>query len=287
MTDAGLFRIALADGTVRLARGDPSGGPAELLPPELSLDAMLSSSAAAFAEAFGSASASGAVPADRTLLAPVESQEVWAAGVTYLRSRDARRRESGAESTAYDRVYDAERPELFFKSPGWRVRGSGQPIGVRRDSSWSVPEPELALVLAADLSVAGLTIGNDVSSRDIEGANTLYLPQAKIYDGSCALGSCIVPIADLPAPLGIRLSVTRSGAVVAQGDSSSDRLKRSFEELASYLGRALRFPVGVFLLTGTGIVPPDSFTLEPGDLVRIEVDGLGALENPVESVGSS
>jgi 2-dehydro-3-deoxy-D-arabinonate dehydratase len=220
------------------------------------------------------------------LLAPVESQEVWAAGVTYLRSRDARRRESGAEETAYDRVYEAERPELFFKSPGWRVRGSGEPIGVRRDSMWNAPEPELALVIAADLSVAGLSIGDDVSSRSIEGENTLYLPQAKIYEGSCALGPCIVPIGLLPSSLAVRMSIARDGAVVTEGETSTDRLRRTFEELASFLGRALEFPTGVVLLTGTGIVPPDEFSLQPGDVVRIEIEGLGVLENPVVAVGA-
>lgn len=283
----GLFRIRLPDGSPRLARGDPVAGPTELLEEATSLDDLLSGSAAAFADGLERAAGIGPVPSTSVLLAPVESQEVWAAGVTYLRSRDARRRESGAEETAYDRVYEAERPELFFKSPGWRVRGSGEPIGVRRDSMWNAPEPELALVIAADLSVAGLSIGDDVSSRSIEGENTLYLPQAKIYAGSCALGPSIVPIGLLPPSLAVRMSIVRDGAVVMEGETSTDRLRRTFEELASFLGRALEFPAGVVLLTGTGIVPPDEFSLQPGDVVRIEIEGLGVLENPVVAVGAA
>jgi 2-dehydro-3-deoxy-D-arabinonate dehydratase len=282
----GLFRLRLPDGAARLARGDPATGPSALLDEAISLDELLSGSAAEFADAFARAAEAGPVPDGTELLAPIESQEVWAAGVTYLRSRDARRRESGAEESAYDRVYEADRPELFFKSPGWRVRGSGQEIGVRRDSTWNAPEPELALVVAADLSVAGLSIGNDVSSRSIEGENTLYLPQAKIYEGSCALGPCIVPIGHLPRSLEVRMSILRDGSAVFEGTTSTDRLKRTFEELASYLGRALALPAGAVLLTGTGIVPPDEFSLAPGDVVRIEIEGLGVLENPVVEVGS-
>jgi 2-dehydro-3-deoxy-D-arabinonate dehydratase len=282
----GLFRLRLPDGAARLARGDPATGPSALLDEAISLDELLSGSAAEFADAFARAAEAGSVPDGTELLAPIESQEVWAAGVTYLRSRDARRRESGAEESAYDRVYEADRPELFFKSPGWRVRGSGQEIGVRRDSTWNAPEPELALVVAADLSVAGLSIGNDVSSRSIEGENTLYLPQAKIYEGACALGPCIVPIGYLPRSLEVGMSILRDGTPVFEGATSTDRLKRTFEELASYLGRALAFPAGAVLLTGTGIVPPDEFSLAAGDLVRIEIEGLGVLENPVVEVGS-
>jgi 2-dehydro-3-deoxy-D-arabinonate dehydratase len=285
--DIGLFRIRLPDGVTRLATGDPAEGPRTLLPEEISLDVMLSGSSSSFAEAVERASGAGPIPEGSTIAAPIESQEVWAAGVTYLRSRDARRRESGAEETAYDRVYDADRPELFFKAPGWRVRGTGEPIGVRRDSSWNAPEPELALVVAADLTVAGLSIGNDVSSRSIEGENTLYLPQAKLYEGSCSLGPCVVSIGRLPRALAVRMTVLRDGAVVTEGGTSTDRMKRTFDELVSFLGRALRFPTGVVLLTGTGIVPPDRFNLQPDDVVRIEIDGLGVLENPVVAVGET
>jgi 2-dehydro-3-deoxy-D-arabinonate dehydratase len=279
-----LFRIRLPDGTVRLARGDSAERAEEMLPPDASLDQMLSGSAHDFAAALESMDGVGAPPDGARLLAPIESQEVWAAGVTYLRSRIAREQESAHDASVYDRVYEADRPELFFKSAGWRVRGPHEPIAVRFDSSWSVPEPEIVLCLAADLTIAGLTVGNDVSSRSIEGENPLYLPQAKIYDGSCALGPCIVPYAGQRA-LSVHLTVVRRGSVVAEGEASSGQLKRTFGELADCLGAALTFPVGVFLFTGTGIVPADTFTLEPGDIARIEVDGIGVLENSVVCVG--
>jgi 2-dehydro-3-deoxy-D-arabinonate dehydratase len=213
--------------------------------------------------------------------APVGTQEVWAAGVTYLRSRDARVEEA-IEATPYDRVYEAERPELFCKSAGWRVRGPGDPIAVRGDSSWDVPEPELTLVLDATARIVGYTIGNDVSSRSIEGENTLYLPQAKTYDGSCAIGPAIVPATDIEPPFMIRMTIERGGAVVYDDTTSTDQMRRSFADLAAYLGRALTLPVGAFLMTGTGIVPDPPFTLEAGDVVTIAVDGLGALTNTVE-----
>jgi 2-dehydro-3-deoxy-D-arabinonate dehydratase len=283
---ANLFRLRLADGTVRLARGAGVERPDEVLATGVSLDALLGEGTD-FDEAVGSAPAAGPPPDGAVVIAPIESQEVWAAGVTYLRSRDAREQESDQDASAYDRVYEAARPELFFKSPGWRVRGPNEPIGIRSDSTWDVPEPELVLCLGADLSLVGFTIGNDVSSRSIEGENTLYLPQAKTYDGSCALGPCIVPAAGLGGEFPVRLSVTRAGSVVTEATASTGQLKRTFDELASYLGRALTFPTGVFLFTGTGIVPPDAFTLEPGDLARIEIGGLGVLENPVVRVGAT
>jgi 2-dehydro-3-deoxy-D-arabinonate dehydratase len=215
------------------------------------------------------------------LLAPIEDeQEVWASGVTYRRSRDARTHESVTKDV-YERVYDAERPELFFKSIGRRVVGDGLPIRVRRDSRWNVPEPELTLVLNQQLEVVGACAGNDVSSRDIEGENPLYLPQAKVYDGSCALGPGIeLCIAERLVDVPIRLRISRAGEGVFQGETSTSQLRRSLGELCSYLGRELSFPQGVFLMTGTGIVPHDGFNLEPGDHVTIEVAGL-VLENPV------
>jgi 2-dehydro-3-deoxy-D-arabinonate dehydratase len=216
----------------------------------------------------------------------VESQEVWAAGVTYERSRDARMEES-AEPSVYDHVYDAVRPELFFKSVGWRVRGPGESIGVRADSTWDVPEPELALVITASLEVAGYLIGNDMSSRSIEGENPLYLPQAKVYDGSCALGPCIVPVGEVEPPFEIHLRVMRGGATIVDDRTSSGRLRRSFAELAEHLGSALTFPAGAILLTGTGVVPDPNFTLRDGDEVRVEIEGLGELVNPVVRVGRS
>jgi 2-dehydro-3-deoxy-D-arabinonate dehydratase len=280
-----LFKLRLANGTTRWARGSSPARPEELLRKEVSLDRLLSGSAGDVVAAIHAERGNGPPPPDAVVVAPIDTQEVWAAGVTYVRSRDARERESDRDASAYERVYDADRPELFFKAPAWRVRGAGEEIGIRADSTWDVPEPEVVLCLAADLSIAGLTIGNDVSSRSIEGENPLYLPQAKTYDGSCAIGPAVVLTDGRGADRAIRLAVTRGGAVVAEGEASTSQLKRSFEELASYLGRALTFPVGAFLFTGTGIVPPDSFTLEAGDVVRIEIDGLGVLENPVTRVG--
>lgn len=217
------------------------------------------------------------VPAGTETRAPIDAhQEVWASGVTYLRSRDARMAESGS-ADVYDLVYDAERPELFFKAAGWRAGGHGDPIRVRRDSSWDVPEPELVLVINADLEIVGYSAGNDVSSRDIEGANPLYLPQAKMYEGSCALGPGIRLVEggarDL-AGLPISLQIERGGEVVFEGETDTGQMKRSFEELAAYLGRELPFPDGVLLMTGTGIVPPEDFTLQVGDGVEIRVGEL-------------
>ncbi len=282
MTSA-LFRVRLTDGSVRLARGEAERGPVELLGPELTLAGLLGEEASALGATLRAEPAHGSAAGAR-ILAPVDDQEVWAAGVTYLRSRDARIEES-AEPTVYDRVYDAARPELFFKSVAWRVQGPGDPIGVRADLPWNVPEPELALVIAADGRIAGYTIGDDVSSRTIEGENPLYLPQAKVYDGACALGPAIVPVDAVEPPFAIRLSIDRGGAMVFDDMTSSDRLRRSFDELAGYLVRALAFPAGAILLTGTGIVPAPPFSLEPGDRVTIEIARLGRLENPVVSVG--
>ncbi len=217
------------------------------------------------------------VPPEAHALAPVdENQEVWASGVTYLRSREARMAESQS-ADVYDLVYDAERPELFFKALGWRTSGHGEPIRVRRDSRWSVPEPELVLVLNAYFEVVGYTAGNDVSSRDIEGANPLYLPQAKVYEGACALGPGIRLIAgdarDLEGlPVGLR--VEREGEVVFEGETDIGQMKRSFEELVECLGRELPFPDGVLLMTGTGIVPPEEFSLRVGDEVEVRVGEL-------------
>jgi 2-dehydro-3-deoxy-D-arabinonate dehydratase len=215
------------------------------------------------------------------LLPPIENeQEVWASGVTYRRSREARTHESTVKDV-YEKVYVADRPELFFKATGSRVVGHGMQIRVRRDSQWNVPEPELTLVLNAALEVIGYCAGNDVSSRDIEGENPLYLPQAKVYDGSCALGPGIIlatanGLANVPISLGIR----RGSASLFEGETRSSEMKRSLDDLASYLGRELTFSQGVFLMTGTGIVPPDGFSLQPGDVVRIQVAD-AILENEV------
>jgi len=216
------------------------------------------------------------------LLAPVEpEQEVWAAGVTYLRSRDARMAEAEVKDI-YWRVYDAERPELFFKGQGWRMVGPGQPVRVRHDSRWNVPEPELAVVFTRTLEVFGYTVGNDVSSRDIEGANPLYLPQAKVYDGAGALGPGIV-LVERPEELRairITMEIWRGTALVFRGETTTGAMRRFPEDLLSWLGRELSFPYGGVLLTGTGIVPPDEFSLRPGDRVVIRVGEL-VLENPV------
>ena len=220
------------------------------------------------------------------LLSPVERQEVWAAGVTYLRSKKARMDESEFSATAYDRVYDAERPELFFKSLPQKVVTTGEPVGIRRDARWSVPEPELALVLNSRSKVVGYTIGNDMSSRDIEGENLLYLPQAKIYQGSCALGPWIrVGASEATArEWKIKLDIRRNQQSVFCGETSVGQIKRGFDELAEFLFRSQSFPDGAVLLTGTGVVPPDHFTLQEQDLVQIEITGIGVLSNPVKTV---
>ena len=214
---------------------------------------------------------------------PVEQQEVWAAGVTYLRSKTARMEESDFSATAYDRVYDADRPEIFFKSIAGKVVAPGDAVGIRRDARWSVPEPELALVVNSRGEIAGFTIGNDMSSRDIEGENLLYLPQAKVYDRSCALGPWVrlaVSEADV-REWTIRSAIYRGGRQVFSGETRVGNIKRSFGELASYLCRSQSFPHGAVLLTGTGIVPPDDFTLNEQDVVEIDIPAIGVLRNPV------
>jgi 2-dehydro-3-deoxy-D-arabinonate dehydratase len=272
-----IWRVQTAAGP-RVARGPVDSGPTELL--EGTLDALL---AAGTLEA----PSDGPVPAGAVVLAPVEGQEVWAAGVTYQASRAARNDESKGQHDFYDKVYDAERPELFFKAAPGRVRGPGAKIGVREDSGWDVPEPELALVLGAGGEILGYTIGNDVSSRSIEGENPLYLPQAKVYKGSCALGPCIVPVGEAPPPeeMEITLMISRDGSEVFTGSTQTALLKRTPEELVSWLFRAQDFPVGAVLLTGTSVIPAVEFTLQGGDAVRIAITGLGALENTVEVIG--
>ena len=214
---------------------------------------------------------------------PIVSQEVWAAGVTYQRSRVARMEESVSAKSAYDLVYDAPRPEIFFKADVRRSRATGQPMRLRDDSKWMVPEPELALIVSARGQIVGYTIGNDLSCRDIEGENLLYLPQAKTWDGSCALGPAILlaePTQDIRSA-SIRCSIVRGGKQIFTGETKISQIKRPFEELVGYLFRGQSFPSGVVLLTGTGIVPPNEFSLARGDVVRIEIDGIGTLENPM------
>src|SRR5580704_707248 len=218
------------------------------------------------------------------LVAPIEEQEVWAAGVTYFRSRTARMAESEAAGgmTFYDRVYTAARPELFFKSTPHRTVGPGAPVRIRHDSKWNVPEPELTLLVSPKGKILGYTVGNDMSSRDIEGENPLYLPQAKVYDGSCALGPGLLIVNQpLPSTTGIHIEILRGGSAVFADSTTLEAMKRKPAELVDYLFRENSFPDGCFLLTGTGIVPPHDFTLASGDEIAITIDGIGTLSNPV------
>ena len=249
------------------------------LPREFTLAGWLSQPAAVILDRLAALMTS--TVATGPLLPPIEDRhEVWASGVTYLSSRMAREAESQT-ADVYQKVYAAERPELFFKSTGSRVRGHQQPIRVRADSAWNVPEPELTLVLNAASEIIGYTVGNDVSSRSIEGENPLYLPQAKVYEGACALGPGIrLCSTELMRDLPIALAISRADARVFTGSTRTSQIKRRLEELAGYLFRELEFPHGAFLLTGTGVVPGEDFTLDAGDVVRIDIDGL-VLENTV------
>ncbi len=217
------------------------------------------------------------------LLAPIERQEVWAAGVTYLRSKAARMEESDFSAQAYAKVYEADRPEIFFKSLPDKVVATGEAVGIRKDAKWNVPEPELALVINSKGRIVGYTIGNDMSSRDIEGENLLYLPQAKVYDRACALGPWInVSALEQEARAWtIKLVIHRGGQAVFEGETSVSQMKRKLSELADWLYRSQTFPHGAVLLTGTGLVPGDGFTLQADDKVRIEISGIGTLENHV------
>jgi 2-dehydro-3-deoxy-D-arabinonate dehydratase len=220
----------------------------------------------------------------QAFLAPVDKQEIWAAGVTYKRSKVAREEESKGAAQFYDKVYSAPRPELFLKAPAWRVVHPGKPIRVRADATWSVPEPELTLVISPSLKIVGYTIGNDVSSRDIEGENPLYLPQAKVYRQSCSIGPLITLAESMPklSDVEIRLVIKRGGAVAFEGSTTLAQLNRTPESLVEWLGKEIDFPDGAMLLTGTGIVPPDAFNLSPADTVDITIGGIGTLSNPVE-----
>ncbi len=220
------------------------------------------------------------VPAQ--LLPPLEGQEVWAAGVTFLRSREARMEESEREASVYDRVYRSERPELFFKATPHRVVGHGGEVRIRQDSRWNVPEAEVALAVNREGRIFGYTVGNDMSSRSIEGENPLYLPQAKIYDGSCALGPCLLlSEGALPPSTEISLRIVRRGGEVFQGATRLSSMKRTPEELVGFLFRDNSFPNGCYLLTGTGIVPEDDFTLSSGDDIEISIEPIGTLINRV------
>ena len=220
--------------------------------------------------------------ADITLLTPVEGQEVWAAGVTYLRSKKARMEESDFSANAYDLVYEAARPEIFFKSLPSKVVGPGEAVGIRKDSKWNVPEPELTLVVNSREELVGYTVGNDMSSRDIEGENLLYLPQAKVYDRSCAVGPWLVMGANEAEvrEWTIGVEIERGGKNIFEGETSINNIKRTFGELVDYLCRSQTFPQGAMLLTGTGVVPDDDFTLLANDIIRVTISGIGTLENP-------
>ena len=218
-----------------------------------------------------------------TVVAPIDRQEVWAAGVTYKRSQVARMQESESAATHYDKVYTAPRPEIFFKATPNRVSGPGEPLRVRADSNWSVPEPELALVISPTKKLVGFTVGNDMSARDIEGENPLYLPQAKVYNGCCGLGPFVL-IPESPvdrAATKIRLRIDRGGSTVFSGETDLSQMKREFPELIDWLTRENDLATGAFLLTGTGVVPPDNFTLQDGDVSSIEITGIGTLTTPI------
>ncbi|HEX4068316.1 MAG TPA: fumarylacetoacetate hydrolase family protein [Acidobacteriaceae bacterium] len=233
-------------------------------------------------------SGNAAVPDTAALLAPVGSQEIWAAGVTYFRSRVARMEESEQGGNFYDRVYTADRPELFMKCLPWKAVGSGAPVAIRKDATWSVPEPELVLVIDPRGKIVGFTIGNDMSSRDIEGENPLYLPQAKIYDGSCAIGpGILVSREPLPPSTRITLNIERDDATAFAGETALSEMKRRPEELVEFLYRDQTFRSGCFLFTGTGVVPPDSFTLKAGDTIQIGIEGIGVLVNEVGQPGAA
>jgi len=246
-------------------------------------DILESDDAAATVELLTDHSARPTPLAEIRPLSLVDCQEVWGAGVTYTRSRAARMQESAHGASHYERVYAAPRPELFFKATPSRVVASGQPVRIRKDALWNVPEPELALVLNSHLKLVGYTIGNDMSSRDIEGENPLYLPQAKMYDACCALGPFITLAKGMPVrdKIEIQMRVTRGAQTVFAGETNVGKMARTFEDLIGYLGRDQRFRDGVILLTGTGIVPDDSFTLFPGDEIQITISGIGTLVNSV------
>lgn len=276
----------LTGGERRLARGPAGRGPEQLLATSVTIDSLLGGDPDALAAAL-SGPATGPVPADSAVVVPLGGQEVWAAGVTYTRSLDARMLESGTPDV-YQRVYQAERPELLLKATPGRVRGPGEPVGIRADSEWDVPEPELAVVADRRGHIVGYLNGNDMSSRSIEGENPLYLPQAKVYTGSCAVGPCLVTPDEVPdlSELQISLRVVRGGADVYSNTVNVAGLHRRPGDLVRWLFRALDFPVGVVLLTGTAIVPDPGFTLRAGDEVIIATTGLGELHNVVEVVGA-
>jgi 2-dehydro-3-deoxy-D-arabinonate dehydratase len=283
-----ICRFSTGDDTIRIGLADRDSFVVDLTPAGVkTLGEVLShGQPLAMLQAIDSRSLPKIPVAEVMFRPPVEKHEIWAAGVTYLRSKAARMEESDFSATAYDRVYDADRPEIFFKSVAEKVVASGEPVGIRRDAKWNVPEPELALVLNAQGTLVGLTLGNDMSSRDIEGENLLYLPQAKIYERSCALGPWIRLGAseENAREWSIRITISRKGHAAFFGETSIGNIRRSFRELAEFLFRCQRFDAGAVLLTGTGIVPPEAFTLQEHDVIEIEIPEIGVLRNPVMTV---
>jgi len=251
------------------------------LPDGTSLDALLRLSLDELRRLLDEDRPPASLRADAVIEAPIQSQEVWAAGVTYQRSLEARTDEA-VSADPYDRVYAARRPEIFFKATAGRTRGPGQAVFIRSDSTWDVPEPELAVICNSGLEVVGYTIGNDVSSRSIEGENPLYLPQAKVFDGCCALGPAVALAWNFsPLDRKIELEIRRNAGVVYRSETTTSAMRRPIAELVSYLGRDQHFDAGCILLTGTGIVPPSDFSLQEYDEVTIRIDGIGTLNNPV------
>jgi 2-dehydro-3-deoxy-D-arabinonate dehydratase len=282
----GLWRIRTDEG-VALARGDSSVGPADLLAEDLDVSDFLTDDGSLFA-ALAELPSSGPVPS-HDVLPPVDRQPIWAAGVTFERSRAARREEADDGGDVYDRVYVAARPELFVKATPESVVGPGDAVGIRADSDWNVPEPELAVVAGASGEIRALTLGNDMSSRSIEGENPLYLPQAKVYDRSCALGPCLVPVnaAPLWSEIEVTITITRAGGDVYADTVSLATMRRTPQELVGWLCAATTFPAGVVLLTGTSMVPPAELTLAPDDETTIASTHLGTLRNRVVVVGAT
>jgi len=273
---AGQHLIRLDDGLYLKRDGVLSG-----LSDRTSVDTLLRMSLDELRRFLGQGRPPVSLHAGAVIEAPLQSQEVWAAGVTYQRSLQARTDEA-VSADPYDRVYTAPRPELFFKATSSRVRGPGQTVFIRSDSTWDVPEPELAVICNSRLEVVGYTIGNDVSSRSIEGENPLYLPQAKVFDGCCALGPAVALAWDFsPLHRRIELEIRRGAAIVYQSDTSTSAMRRPISELVAYLGRNQHFEAGCILLTGTGIVPPSDFSLQEHDEVTIRIDGIGTLKNPI------
>jgi 2-dehydro-3-deoxy-D-arabinonate dehydratase len=282
----GLWRVQAA-GEIRLARGDTEQGPQDLLLPALTVASLLADPGRPLQD-LASLPASGPVPSAAVILAPLDLQPVWAAGVTFPRSREARREEAIDGGDVYDRVFSASRPELFVKAAAGAAIGSGDQLGIRADSDWDVPEPELGVVAGPEGELEAFVLGNDMSSRSIEGANPLYLPQAKVYDRSCGIGPCLVPVSLAPPwqQIRVELRIARAGRTIYEDGMSLATMQRTPAELLRWLFAAQSFPHGVALLTGTSLVPPGDFTLHDGDVVTVSAAALGTLENPVITVGA-